>query len=160
MSEKTEKINTMKAEFRLWLELLSGITAEEAAEPNRIGVMSIKDLLGHLTAWQQITAARLEAALEDRDPDFSEWPPEFSDPDTEELLDQINAWIYETHRSKTWDKSVAEWRIRFERLIKLAEAVPEEDLEKENKYPWIAGYPLSAVLVGTTNHHREHREEL
>ena len=38
--------------------------------------------------------------------------------------------------------------------------VPKEDLVAPAKYAWMEGYPLSATLEGTYEHHEEHIDDL
>jgi hypothetical protein len=44
--------------------------------------------------------------------------------------------------------------------LELAESIPEKDLLEIGKYPWLREYPLSAVLLGSYEHHEEHLEPL
>ncbi|OGO62494.1 MAG: hypothetical protein A2029_04190 [Chloroflexi bacterium RBG_19FT_COMBO_47_9] len=55
----------------------------------------------HLWTWQQISVARMEAALNDREPEFPEWWHRFG-PDPEEQVDRVNAWNDKANKSKAW----------------------------------------------------------
>jgi hypothetical protein len=159
MNDKTQIINMLREEFIRWEELLAGIDEEQITASNRIAKLSIKDIVAHLTAWQQTSVARMEAARHNRDPEFPKWPPEL-DPESEADLDQINAWIYEIHHEKPWSDIHREWRERYLRFLELGEAIPEKDLLDVGRYPWLKGYPLSAVLLGSYEHHEEHLKPL
>jgi hypothetical protein len=159
MDDKIQTISMLKEEFNRWEELLNRIREEEITTPNLIGSMSIKDIVAHLTVWQQINVARLEGALHNQKPEYPEWHPEF-DPESEEDLAKINAWIYESRHEQPWSDIHREWKERFLHLLELAEAIPEKDLVEVGKYPWLKEYPLSAVLLGSFEHHAEHREPL
>ena len=158
MNDKTQIIRMLRDEFERWEELLGGISEEQITAPNRIDNWSIKDIVAHLTTWQQISVARLEAALDNREPELSMWPAEF-DPDADDA-DPINAWIYESQRGKPWPDTHREWRERYLRFLELAEAIPEKDLMEVGRFRWIAGYALSAVLLGAYEHHKEHLDPL
>jgi hypothetical protein len=158
MDDKTQIINRLRDEFGRWEELLGGLSEEQISAPDRIEALSIKDIVAHLTTWQEISVARMEAGLQDNEPVFPGWPAGL-DPDADNV-DAINAWIYERHRGAPWEEIHREWRERFLRLIELGEAVPEKVLMEAGRYAWIEGYALAAVLVGTYEHHEEHREPL
>ncbi len=158
MNEKTLIINRLRDEFGRWEELLDGLSEEQFSAPDRIEALSIKDIVAHLTTWQELSVARMEAALYDREPVIPNWPADL-DPDADDV-DQLNAWIYERHRAVSWPEIHREWRDRFLRLIELGEALPEKELMEAGRYPWIGGTPLAAVLVGTYEHHEEHLEPL
>ena len=72
-------------------------------------------------------------------------------------MNQLNAWLYESSREKSWTTVYGEWRTGFQRLLASGEAVPENDLLNVGRYPWLADYPLMLVLRGLYEHHEEHR---
>jgi len=159
MNDKTQIITMLRGEFNHWEELLHSLSEEQITAPNFIANMSIKDVVAHLTVWQQINVARLEAARHNKEPEYPKWHPEF-DPETNEELAKINAWIYENRHEQPWSDVHQEWKERFLRFLDLAESTPEKDLLEVGKYPWLKEYPLSAVLLGSYEHHEEHREPL
>jgi hypothetical protein len=159
VSDRTKIISMLREEFNRWEELLTSINEEQITAPRRIAEMSIKDIVAHLTVWQQINVARLEAARHNKKPEYPKWHPEF-DPETEEELAKINAWIYESRREQPWSEVHQEWKERFFHLLELAESIPEKDLLDVERYAWLKEYPLAAVLMGSYEHHEEHLEPL
>ena len=116
-------------------------------------------MIAHLRAWQQVSNARLDAAVLDTVPRFPEWLAGL-DPESEENLDQYNEWIYQIYREQSWSNVYPAWREGFLRLLAFAAAIPEKDLLEIGRYAWLKEYPLSAVLIGTYEHHEEHLESL
>ena len=159
MNDKAQIIAALREEFNRWEGLLKGLSEEQITAANRVAEMSIKDIVAHLTVWQQINVARLEAVRQNKEPEYPKWHPEF-DPESEEELAKINAMIYETRREQSWSDVHREWKERFLRFLELAESIPEKDLLEIGKYPWLKEYPLSAVLLGSYEHHEEHLEPL
>jgi hypothetical protein len=155
MRDKDEMLTKLREEFLAWEALLTALSDEEADEPLLPSELSVKDNLAHLRAWQQRSIARLEAALEQREPVMPEWP--FGpDPEAPEVLDQTNAWIFESNRGRAWAEVRREWRDGFARFLELAEAVPAKEYAGEGRYEWLEGYALLAVLEGSFEHHDEH----
>ncbi len=160
MNDKKQILATLKKEFNLWEELLASMSEEQITTPQLPSNLSIKDVVAHLWAWQQLSIARMEAALHNREPAFSRWPAGLN-PDSEDDLDQINAWIYETHREQPWASVHRDWREGFLRFLELGEAIPEKDLLDAGRYPWMEGQPLSLILLNSYgHHHEEHLEPL
>lgn len=159
MDDKASLIASSKQEFNRWEEMLAGIPEDQIMAENRVGTMSIRGIVAHLTTWQQISVARLEAALSNKEPDLLKWTGGL-DPDSEETLDQLNAWIQESRREQAWREVHKEWRERYRHFLELAEAIPEKDLFEVGRYAWLKEYPLSAVVLGSLEHHEEHREPL
>jgi len=160
MDGKKQILEMLEEEFNRWEALLASMREAQITAPRLPSNLSIKDVIAHLWAWQQRSIARMEAALHDREPEFPRWP-ETLEPDSEDDLDQVNAWIYETCREKPWSSVHRDWREGFLRFLELGQAVPEKDLLEPGRYAWLEGHPLSLVLVSSyEHHHEEHLEPL
>lgn len=70
MNDKAQIMAALREEFNRWEELLTGFSEEQITASNRIEKLSIKDIIAHLTAWQKISVARMEAARFDREPEY------------------------------------------------------------------------------------------
>jgi hypothetical protein len=154
--DKAQSIALLKDEFERWDSMLANLSDEQAASTlyaNR----SIKDDVAHLWAWQRISVARVEAAVNDSEPNLEWFPAEFT-PESEDDLHAINEWMYQISKDIPWSEVYQRWRNGFLRFIDLAEQVPEADLLAVGHYPWLADYPLIAVLEGAYDHH--HTEHL
>jgi hypothetical protein len=154
MTSKAEVMALVRDGFARWDRLLSGLSEAWATAPQAHTALSIKDEVAHLWAWQQRSIARLEAALEDRQPVFPSWPAELEEEKVGEPH-AMNAWIYETNRDRPWADVVAAWRAGFLRFLELGEAVPEPDLMQPGRYAWLAGHPLAYILEASYEHHHE-----
>lgn len=160
MNDKQAMLTTLRAEFNRWEALLGSLSEGQITAPHLPSSMSIKDVVAHLYAWQQRSIARLEAALLNTEPTFPLWLAGL-DPEAEENLDQINAWIYETYRDRRWSSVHQDWRDGFLRFLELGAVISETDLFDTKKYPWLEGYALFAVLQGSyEHHHADHLEPL
>ena len=160
MDGKKQILEILREEFDRWEELLASLSEEQITAPQLPSNLSIKDVIAHLWAWQQRSIARMEAALHNREPEFPRWPERFV-PDSEDDLEPINAWIYETYHEKPWASVYADWRAGFLRFLELGEAIPEKDLLDPGRYAWLEGQPLSLVLDSSyEHHHEEHLEPL
>ena len=159
MNMKEHLLAALKEQLNRWEELLDHLSN------NQINVLlapsnwTTKDVLSHLRAWQQRSIARLEAALSDREPIFPKWLPEL-DPDSEVSTDQINAWIYETHRNEPWVMVRQNWKDGFSRLLELGERISERDMMDESRYTWMEIRPLALIFISTYDHHQEHLDKL
>jgi hypothetical protein len=161
MNDKKQMMTMLKEEFDRWEGLLSGLTEEQITAPQLDADMSIKDVVAHLWTWQKRSIARLEAAMLDREPEFPEWIPGVNPDSDDEKPDQINAWIFETCRDRSWPDVHRDWRAGFLRFLELGEAIPEKDLFDAGRYPWMGEYTLAHVLLASYEHHHvDHLEPL
>ena len=159
MNMKEHLLAALKEQLDRWEELLDHLSNNQTNVLLAPSNWSTKDVLSHLSAWQQRSVARLEAALSDREPIFPKWLPEL-DPDSEDSTDQINGWIYETHRDEPWVTVRQNWKGVFSRLLELSERISERDMMDESRYTWMEIRPLALVLISTYDHHQEHFDKL
>ncbi len=155
--DKSQFITALGEEFNRWEELLAGMSEEQITAPHLLSNLSIKDVIAHLRAWQQVSIARLEAALLNKEPEFPQWLGGLH-PESEDNRDKYNGRIYREYREQPWSSVHQVWQAGFLRFLELAEKIPEPDLLEIGKYSWLKEYPLSAVLLGSCNHHEEHLE--
>jgi hypothetical protein len=114
--------------------------------------------LTHLWAWQRITQARLQAALCHAAPVYPPWPT--VDPDDHAAKDAINAWIQATYGHVDAQTAWVRWRDGYCEVMRLAQAVPASAWDDPAVVPWLGGYVLWDVIIGTVEHHCEHLEEV
>lgn len=159
MNMKTHILAALEEQLNRWEYMLAGLDAEQIIVPRFDDDWSIKDVVAHLWAWQQISIARMEAAALDREPHFPAWVADLPQ-DWEENAGQTNAWIYEIYHKKPWAEIYHNWREGFLHLLQSAEPISEKDLLDGNRYPWLSGHPLALVLIASYDHHQEHLEKL
>ena len=73
MSMKDHILAALREQLERWEKLLASMSEEQITEPHFEFDWSIKDVLAHLWAWQQISVARMEAGGLDREPRYPEW---------------------------------------------------------------------------------------
>jgi hypothetical protein len=154
MNDKDQMLGMIREEFNRWEELLSSLGEERITWRRLESDWTIKDVIAHLMAWQQVSIARLEAAQLGRDPVLPGWLVGL-DPESEVDLEGFNARIYETYREQPWSRVHQKWREGFLRFLKLGQEIPANNLMDTEKYPWLKGYSLFAVLQGSYEHHHD-----
>ncbi len=159
MSDKAQAISMLQLELKRCEEFLSELDEEQISEINIFDNHTTKDIVAHLAAWQQVTMGRLEAALNNHDPEFPGW---FNgvDPQNKTDLDQMNSWIHGISHSHPWIIIHKEWRQRYTRIIQISEAIPESEMLEIGRYAWLKEYALINVLLGSAEHHKEHLDEI
>jgi len=158
MNMKEHILEALREQFNRWEELLASLSDEQITTPHFYN-WSIKDVIVHLWAWQQISIARMEAAGLNREPEFPQWVTALPG-DWEEDVDQTNARIHEIYHQEPWSEVYRRWREGFLRLLELGEPILERDLLDGDRYPWLKGYSLAFILVASYDHHQEHAEKL
>jgi hypothetical protein len=159
MTNKQQILTALAEIFNRWQVLLASLSNAQITEPLLPSSWTVKDIVAHLWAWQQASVARMQAALQDRQPEYPRWWEIFG-PDPEEDVDRTNAWIYEANRDIPWSTLLLAWKAQFMQYLELIKKVPEKDLLQEGRFKWMGSYPLSASPMGSCEHHEEHIDTL
>ena len=113
MSQKEQILHKLSKVFADWRSLVADLSEEQLTDPSVPGKWTIKDVLAHLYAWQQVTNARLTAALNHHEPSFPEWLAGL-DPESWADLEKINNRIYETYAELSWLEVYNAWQTGFQ----------------------------------------------
>jgi hypothetical protein len=160
MNDKQQLITMLRDEFNRWEAVLGEMSEAQIETAQSPSIYSTKDVMAHLWAWQQRTIARLEAALYDREPQLPQWPV-MPSVEGEDNVEQVNDWIYESNRNRSWADVHDDWRRGYLRFLELAEAVPEDAYFVVGKYSWLDRWSLAFILESSYEHHHvDHLEPL
>ena len=159
MNMKDHILAALREQFDSWERLLASLNEGQVITPHFDFDWSIKDVLAHLWAWQQISIARMEGGVQDREPEFPKWIVE-SIENWEDDADQVNALTLETQHNKPWSEIYQNWKNGFLQFLELGEKISERDLLDGDRYQWLRGYSLASILVASYDHHQEHLEKL
>lgn len=159
MNMKEHILVAMREQMERWDALLASLREEQILAPNFDLDWSIKDVIAHLWAWQQISIARMEGGLQNREPDYPSWIVENIE-NWEEDSDRVNALTFDYYHQKSWFEIHRIWKDGYLRFLELGGKFSERDLLDGDKYPWLHGYALAAILISSYDHHQEHYEKL
>ncbi|HCS38330.1 MAG TPA: hypothetical protein DIW44_01945 [Anaerolineaceae bacterium] len=156
MSSVKDTFDSLRMEFNLWQGLLVNCK-DKPDNCSQDDNWTLKDVLAHLTSWQEVTLARLVAARLKEEPEYPAWFPGV-DPETDEETNKVNAAIYKIYKDQSLSNVKNEWEQRFSEILLVCSLISEDEFSEPGKYQWLNGYPLVAVIEGTLGHHREHRD--
>ena len=159
MNMKEHILAALREQFDSWEELLVSMDEGQITAPNFDFDWSIKDVITHLWAWQQISVARMEGGVLDREPEFPKWIVALGE-DWEDNADRVNALTFESNHEKPWSEIYQNWKNGFLQFLELGNEISERDLLDGDRYPWLKGYSLAFILVASYDHHQEHLEKL
>jgi len=159
MNMKEHILAALREQFDRWEELLASLSEEQLITPHFDYDWSIKDVMAHLWAWQQVSIARMEGGLRDQEPEYPQWILNLG-ANWEEDADQVNALIFDTNHAKPWSEIYQNWKNGFLRFLEVGHEIAERDLLDGDRYAWLNGYSLAFILVASYDHHQEHIEKL
>jgi len=120
-------------------------------EPGVMDDWSVKDLLGHLTAWEAELVTLLAQARTTKRPAFLDRG------DT----DEINAKWYNENKGRPLDRVLADFAGVRKQTIRQVESYSDKELNDLNLFEWLNGEPLWKWIADeTSNHEAEHLEQI
>lgn len=160
---KSELLERMWAGREEWDALIAQIPESARTEPALAGGWSVKDLIAHVTAFENWTAAQIRAANEGRAPTDRELygveevtlDPEGWD------LDRENAAIYARYKEMPLAEVMTFSRQAFADLMAAVEAVSDEDITRTGAQAWTEDSTLLQIIPGQCYaHYEQHADEL
>jgi tetratricopeptide (TPR) repeat protein len=123
---------------REWVEELSD------AQRNVVGTAeewSVKDMLAHVTFWQQESAERLAAVRGGREPQL------LGD------FQQVNERVFEERRAQPWGQVLETAEQTHAALVEHVAALDDQSLTDPQRFAWTRGQPLTANILGNAFWH-------
>lgn len=124
MNMKEHILAALREQFESWERLLSSLDEEELTAPHFDLDWSIKDVIAHLWAWQQVSIARMESGVLGREPRYPNWIMSIAE-DWEEDSDRVNALTFEKNHEKPWSEIYQKWKSGFLQLLELGNKIPD-----------------------------------
>ena len=150
MAKQTNKQQLLKdiyTERRRLENNLSVLSAEEMIQPGVTGTWSVKDILGHLVAWERLFlnwySTGIQAGISDTTPVGM----------SQKRIDTLNQQIYEKNRTRSLEDILAEFHSTYQETISLIESIPEEDMFAPGRFPWTGRLVLADYIAGNTCNH-------
>lgn len=159
MSDITTKTDLIAAIERTRGELddaLAGLSPDAMRQPGVCGEWSIKDVLAHITGWEQHMLRWYRAGQRGEE---IEWPvPGFF---TDEEVQRINQMMYEQNRDRSLDAVRADFEASYADVRAAVEAMREDEIFSAGRYAWTGEHPLLAyILANTEGHYTEHAAQI
>jgi hypothetical protein len=117
---KSDLLKWLQEEYRQWEAFLQQIGPARMDRPGVNGDWSMKDVVAHLTGWNRWLVVRLQAAQRSEAEPPPPWPANL------QTEDEINAWIYQSHRERPVGEVLAESQEVFQQLLTAIESLPDE----------------------------------
>lgn len=153
-SSKAELLNLIQREHDLLKTQLARLSPEQMTRPGAENDWSVKDLLAHITTWEQWMVDWLPKVLQDHSrsilPAGSTW----------EDVDRLNAETYQKNKDRPLAEVMADFERSYQQTLEAIKPLSEETLFSII-LPWVEDRPLWHIVGANTYwHYREHREPL
>ena len=112
--------NWVHESYAKWEAFLDQFGVARMDEPGVAGHWSMKDIIAHLTGWDQHVVARLQAALRGEPEPPPPWPAALQNDD------EINAWFYEHNHGRSVNDVLNDTQELFQQLFAILAALPAD----------------------------------
>ena len=130
-------------------DLLAPLTPEQLIAPGVVGDWSVKDVLAHLFAWQQMCLGWYRAGQQGETPvtpfEKYNW----------RQTPELNQEIYETHRDWALDRVRADFEASHAETLAAIQAMTDAELFEKGFYAWTRTSTLGSYLTSATSSHYE-----
>jgi len=139
LQRKSSLLSLIQTEHTQLESLLNTLNAEQLLRPATVGSWSVKDVLVHLTWWEQDMISEILHGVE-LDPGLGGEPWS---------TERANTLMVEAKRNTPLSEVLAEFHNSYQQLLQMVEGFTEADLAHDEIYTHLAN--------NTGNHYAEHR---
>ena len=152
---KSRLLEEIQIEHQRLEKTLAMVDKEQMLIPGVIDEWTVKDILAHITVWEQRMVRWLGEAMS------GEVAQMLPDGMTWDNLDEWNEQTYQEHRHRPLEQVLADYELSYPQALKAAKEVPEVDLIDPDRFDWREGDPLWVMVAANTFwHYTEHEESV
>ena len=154
-ASKAEILGVIRPERDALTALLGGLNVEQLPQPGVESDWSVKDILAHISDWEQRMVDWIEASLR------GEVPEQPAPGMTWDDLDRLNERTYLLNKERALDDVLATFESSYRRSLTAVEALSEKEFIDPKAFAWRKGDPpWHMVAANTWWHYKEHRETI
>jgi len=154
-TDKTQLLADMQKE-RLALEhFLKGLSPDQMSGPAVLGAWTVKDVLAHLVAWEQMVLGWFTTGQRGDTPHLPAEGYKWNE------LPALNQHIYEQHRDRPLVEVLTQFRESYPQIQALTETLCESALFHRGYFPWAGNNAMASYINScTASHYRWARKEI
>jgi uncharacterized protein (TIGR03083 family) len=151
---RDEILRTIKEQYAELVQAIESVPVERLTKPPLVDWWTIKDLLGHVTMWNQVAVKFIREYKE------TGTPQQLGIKDDADL-DRYNKRGVAMRRDLAFAQVRAEFDATYRELLAAVETLRDEDLSKPLPPPWGEGATLERLIaVNSYQHVPEHVEQI
>ena len=150
--DKPELLRTIREAYERMSGAIEQIPDERLLEP-AMDSWSGKDLVAHMAWWHDHSARVIEDLRAGRQP--------YDDTDPANTTEALNERTHREHLDDPPEHTRRAFHESFTRLLAALEAVTDEELFADDRWPWLGGEALAEIILwDSSRHYDAHREHL
>lgn len=155
--DKAALLTTIEETYAELEATLAQISPEAMTTPGVTGEWSTKDVLAHITFWEQRMLTKLEAVLRGERPQEPITSLEAGLVDGDDWTNQLNARVFAAQHERPLPEILADFRSTHAAVIELLRSLPAETVADSSAIDALLGDSLHDQIKGDTyEHYQEH----
>ena len=147
-TNKSQLLTALQKEHDALETALDQLTPEQKEHTsNQIEQWAIKDILAHITAWEQMVIGWYRAGLRGETPHLP--APGFN----WRQIPALNEQIYQAHRTDTYAAVRQRYQDSFLEIKGIIEAVDEEEMFTPQRHAWTNKNNMATYFISATSSH-------
>ena len=152
---KAELVAEIEIERQRLGTTLTTLSEEQMLIPGVIEDWTVKDVLAHITIWEQRMISWVAQTTRGEVPEML--PPGMTWDD----LDEWNEQTYQKHRFRPLDEVRDDFQLSYAQALHTVHDVGEQELLDPDRFAWREGRPLWVMVAANTSwHYKEHDESI
>ena len=127
--------------------ILETLAPERMVESGVVGEWSVKDVLAHLVAWEQLALGWYRTGLSGEAPEVPAAGFKWNQ------TPQLNRMIFERHRDQKLGEVMEQYRASHLEILGVIESLSDEDLFTGGCFAWTRKNTLGTYFVSATSSH-------
>lgn len=146
-TSKKQLLSAMQAEHDALEKTLAELTEEQISTVNRTTKWAIKDVLAHLTEWEQMVMGWYAAGRKGKTPAVPSEKYNWAQ------LPALNEEIFTRHHNRRVKDVFRDFRASYSKIQKMVDGITEAELFTRGRYAWTNNNALAAYIIGCTSSH-------
>lgn len=152
---KRELMEILQDERQLFDDVVARLTDNQLLEPGIEGNRCVKDILAHITDWEQRMTLWIQESVAGLTPQRPAPGMNWDD------LDRLNEQTYQENKERPLVEVLSASVNSYAQSLRVVHALSEEDLFDGRRFAWRSGDPLwHMVAANTFWHYKEHRQQI
>ena len=153
--KKTILIDEIMHAHQQLCDCIASLSAEDLMTPKTCGEWSVKDILAHITDWEQRILDWYRTGLRGETPQAPEPGYDWNE------VDAVNQAGYLKHKDQPLNAVLEEFTQSWEEVLPGIEGMSEKALYDKDQFEWLEDYLLVDVVTNNTlDHYQEHLKSI
>jgi hypothetical protein len=146
-TNKAQLLSAVQQEHEALAKYLETLTPDQLTHVSKITSCSIKDVLAHLLAWEQMCLGWYKAGRR------GIVPPLPAEGYNWAQISALNRAIFERYHDRPLAEVLRQYRTSYRQMLKTLQGIDEEDLFTPSRFEWTNKNAAAAYFIGATSSH-------